>query len=878
MDKQTDKKILGFCLFDPSAPSRLAINFSLILSYIAGFFLVYKSIGTAYFFFSAIPVAAIGLAGGLLCGMLSGVLFFLINSLLAYYFLGEYLPPGEALLAFSVIVTLGAIAGRLSDLVSKLRSFGSDRASVSDALSKHLFALNRTDTMITLINKEYKYEMANAAFCTAVNKIEKVIVGRSVADIWSEKTFAVIIKPYLDKCFAGEEVRYVDFFEYPVIGYRYFEVMCFPFTAPLKTSITHAMVMTRDVTDKVISEKLLKASSGGTGHGMPAPSTAVFNQDRELKYTLVRNPSPFIKGEAILGKTDFELYTAAEAKTLVGIKRRVLDFGKPAHERLKLKIDGKEKTFDLNVEPLRDISDNVTGITCSATDISLLRDSGRDTYGSEDKFVSLIDNLKSAVAVYEAVNEGEDFVIRGFNRRAEDIEKVKKEEVLGKSINVVFPYVKNFGLFDVLVKVFKTGEPHSHPATFYKDNRISGWRENHVFRLPTGEVVTVYDDITQETNAAEDLRNSEEKYRSLVENSNDPIFVVDYNGKFTFMNKMAAAYFNGMPEDFIGKRISDLFEKEFAERHMNAVRDCITSGKVLTVTNPTIINNREFWFSTSLQPVRDNTGKIYMAQVVSRNITELKVTQDSLKQSQENLKTILDNIPDMAWLKDKESRFLAVNESLLNVHGLSGQDDLLGKNDFDINPKELAERYRADDVEVMRTGKRKVVEEPHISKAGVKQWIETIKTPIRDSKGAVIGTAGIARDITMHKEMDERLRISEGKYRKFFEESADAMYITTRSGDIIEMNPVAVTIFGYDSLDDLKSVKSMALYADPGDREKVIERLKKEDSIKNYKVTMKRKNGSTFQALLNYSTVRDKNGEVLYLTGSIKDITGLDVK
>jgi len=128
-----------------------------------------------------------------------------------------------------------------------------------------------------------------------------------------------------------------------------------------------------------------------------------------------------------------------------------------------------------------------------------------------------------------------------------------------------------------------------------------------------------------------------------------------------------------------------------------------------------------------------------------------------LRDSESQKKAILNNIPDIAWLKDGQSRFIAVNEPFANACGLT-PEDIVGKTDLDIWPKDLAESYRTDDQEVMHSGKRKCIEEKLVHKNGKVQWIETIKTPVLDDQGKVVGTAGIARDITERKKSEERLK------------------------------------------------------------------------------------------------------------------------
>ena len=110
------------------------------------------------------------------------------------------------------------------------------------------------------------------------------------------------------------------------------------------------------------------------------------------------------------------------------------------------------------------------------------------------------------MAVYEALADGEDFLIVDLNHAGEKMEKVRKEEIIGKKVTEVFPGVREFGLLDVFQRVWRTGKTERHSDSFYKDNRIMGWRENVVYRLPSNEVVAVYEDTTERKRAEEEIR------------------------------------------------------------------------------------------------------------------------------------------------------------------------------------------------------------------------------------------------------------------------------------------------------------------------------------------------------------------------------------
>jgi len=168
--------------------------------------------------------------------------------------------------------------------------------------------------------------------------------------------------------------------------------------------------------------------------------------------------------------------------------------------------------------------------------------------------------------------------------------------------------------------------------------------------------------------------------------------------------------------------------------------------------------------------VIENLSANLEAQVRERT-AELASVNAQLLKTKWQQKALLDSIPDIAWLKDLGSRFIAVNEPFGQACGVK-PEDLVGKTDLDIWPGNLAARYRADDREVIRSGKMKRVEEPLVDINGRQTWIETIKVPILNADRQVIGTAGGARDITDRK-------LSEALQRRNREELERLVHLRT---------------------------------------------------------------------------------------------------
>ncbi|MFC1668935.1 diguanylate cyclase [Spirochaetota bacterium] len=117
--------------------------------------------------------------------------------------------------------------------------------SLNDMLKKFEFIVNTSNEFMTLINRDYEYEAANLAYCNAHNRKQKDIVGKTVAEIWGDEK-SEIIKGYIQECFAGRQVHYESWFEFPALGLRCFEVYCYPYIE--KGVTTNMVVISRDIT------------------------------------------------------------------------------------------------------------------------------------------------------------------------------------------------------------------------------------------------------------------------------------------------------------------------------------------------------------------------------------------------------------------------------------------------------------------------------------------------------------------------------------------------------------------------------------------------------------------------------------------------------
>ena len=271
----------------------------------------------------------------------------------------------------------------------------------------------------------------------------------------------------------------------------------------------------------------------------------------------------------------------------------------------------------------------------------------------EAKFRVLFDNVSSGVAIYEARNDGEDFVFVDFNTAAEEIENIKKDELLGKSVAEVFPGVKEFGLFEVFQRVYKTGTPEHHPISIYKDERIAGWRENYVYRLPSGQIVAVYDDVSARKRSELMTKMTDQCFKAIADYTYDWEVWVAPTSRILWTNPAVKRVTGYSIKELMA--MSDypmcLIYEEDRDRMSRAFRSALegSSGNDVEFR----IERKDgkiIWVAMSWQPIYDDKGNSLGHRESIRNINIRKEVEQALEKAKQEkeaelqaLKAFLDN-------------------------------------------------------------------------------------------------------------------------------------------------------------------------------------------------------------------------------------------
>jgi len=288
----------------------------------------------------------------------------------------------------------------------------------------------------------------------------------------------------------------------------------------------------------------------------------------------------------------------------------------------------------------------------------------------EIRYRELFNNTNNCVAVYKPVENGNDFLFVDFNRAAELTDQISKEELIGKKVTAVFPGIGEFGLLDIMKKVSQTGEMEKHPILKYTDNRISGWRENHVYRLPSGEIVVIYSDTTKQKLDEERLGSQYTLLQMAGKSAKFGGWSVDlekniatWSDQVADIHKVPHGYAPPVEE---GIRF---YAPEYQQKITQVFKDCAQKGIPYDEEMQIITSQgKRVWVRTVGEAARDEDGKIVRIQGSFQDISLRKKVEESLRIEREQLLALFDSIEQAIYVSDPNSyEVLFVNKYLRNL-------------------------------------------------------------------------------------------------------------------------------------------------------------------------------------------------------------------
>ncbi len=365
---------------------------------------------------------------------------------------------------------------------------------------------------------------------------------------------------------------------------------------------------------------------------------------------------------------------------------------------------------------------------------------------------------------------------KGCNKAFEEFVGRSREEIVGKTEYEIGPrdmaakcherdqeLLHNPGqqLYEceVTTKSGKLRDVIFNKATYTdKDDKVAG-------------LIGVISDITDHKRVQETLEKERDNAQRYLDIAGVMIIALDNEGKVTLINKKGCEVLGYREEEIVGK---DWFDNVLPKRLRNEVKAVfrkLMAGDVQPVQcfeNPVLTKTGEeriiAWYNIVLS---DEEGNIIGHLSSGDDISERKLAEYALRESENRLRTLLENLPQKIFYKDSNSVYVSCNENFAQDLRIK-PEEIRGKTDHDFFLKELAEKYREDDRRIMASGKIEDIDEEYVQD-GEEIYVHTVKTPVNDEKGTSTGILGIFWDVTEQKLAQEELR----KYREGLEQLVD---------------------------------------------------------------------------------------------------------
>ena len=436
---------------------------------------------------------------------------------------------------------------------------------------------------------------------------------------------------------------------------------------------------------------------------------------------------------------------------------------------------------------------------------------------SDALYHELFNNMPSSCAVYEAENGGENFIIRDFNTAGEAVEKISRQDVIGKRVTDVFPGVTDFGLRDVLKRVWQTGVSERFPVALYRDRRIEGWRDNYVYRRSDGNVAALYSDETERMQAEEDRWMSEERYRFITENMNDIVWSINLDLRTTYASPSIERVLGFTPGERLLMSIDEMLTPESVRKvgerfreELQMEQEGINPGRSITMECEFYRKDGStLWMESTVLIMRDPSGAANGLWGVSRDISERKTAEAELRESEERYRTLYNNSQiGLFRFSMSDGHIITCNDRFVELMGHATQEECLSHyatrggyfhpGDLIVLMNELLSKRTLSGYEV------------RLNKPGERESWASFTGKVFPEKDYI---EGAIIDITEHKLAVERLRRSEERSSMMLMTAMDGLLVFDSKGDILLVNEAMSVITGF-SLEELSRMNMDELLFD----------------------------------------------------------------
>lgn len=605
----------------------------------------------------------------------------------------------------------------------------------------------------------------------------------------------------------------------------------------------------RDITEQKIAEQELRASQQQY-HAVIQDQTEVIGRfDAELKLTFANAAHCRMLGKPIEALIGQDYFASVPAELEPELRRRLaaltpdspVDYG----ENEKLLPDGRARWFAWTNRALFDERGVLVGYQSVGRDIT------------EQKKAE--DALRESEAAMRAIAEGVPVPLA--------IARLHRPEILFLNERAVEVLGLGLGLQkDAIERVWCDLEDRDRMiALVAEKGRLDGYETRMrradgslAWTLFSARLVTyagepaflaVMTDITERRTMEEALRASEARLAAFLANAPVGMYLKDRDGRYLMANPPMAALFGCPVEEAIGQTVARLLPPSEAERIRSYDEEVLARGAP-TVREQHLPGSERFeWMMVIRFPIRDAAGTIVQIGGFDVDITAQKRAEQALRASEARLAAFLENAPVGMYLKDRDGRYVLANPEMTRIFGRPAAE-MIGRRAAETKGGHDLKVVRAADAEILRTGAPLIVEE-HAPQLDAYRWSLVFRFPLRGADGRITHVGGVHVDTTEAKRAEAALRESEQRFRRFAEDHPVPL-VVLRLPDtkVLFVSPAYVALFQY-SAGELDVLDKHALWAKPAERARYLEQLLRDGEIREREVMLRRKDGSTFPALMS---------------------------
>jgi len=511
----------------------------------------------------------------------------------------------------------------------------------------------------------------------------------------------------------------------------------------------------------------------------------------------------------------------------------------------------KDNTKKQLIEDIESLRKRVAELELEKTARERVEEDWRNSFNSLEDVVLIVDN---------------DYNIENMNDEGLALLKKSRDEVIGRKCYKVIAGVDSLPEYCPCREASRTKKAASIDRYERRLGRYFSIKSSPIVD-ENGEIMKFVDlrrDITERKWLEKELRQSEQKYRAFLDDWGDVTYEADLQGNMTYANK-AAERITAIPlEDIVGKSFLSLFAEESQETALDVYRRTLKGKKPeyeLTLRNGKILHFRN-------KPLRNKYGKIVGLFGIARDITQRKKAEEALRESEERLRSLLENIPDFVITVDHNHKILMINRG---IPGIITVEQAIGTEVYNYVEPAHHEIMRESLEKVFQTGMPERYEVLGTGPEGPDTaWYETRVSPNK-LDGQVISVTLISSDITKRKQAEEELvRLSSA-----VKMSTDSIVISDLDGKIIDVNEATLKMYGTDDKRDLIGKDSFELIA-PEEREKALAGTKEvleKGYVKSREYHIITKGGGRVPVEMSVAIMKEADGKPIGFVAVSRDIT-----